>query len=74
MKRMLKCVFVFLFLGVLSPCVLGRHDICQREPRHTTAKRTPGDDGFSIQVKGLPAQGIYRPGETYSGEFSGILF
>jgi len=41
--------------------------ICDRVPIHTTSSKEKGDGGFSIQIKGLPVDGRYLPGETYSG-------
>lgn len=55
---MLLCVFARTWGKQLS--------ICERLPIHTTAPRTPGDNGYSILIKGLPYSGIYKPGETYS--------
>lgn len=44
--------------------------ICERYPRHTTAQRTPGDNGFRVRVLGVPSPDGYIPGEVYTGEIS----
>jgi hypothetical protein len=49
-------------------CLLGPTQACLREPReeHSTALRTPGDNGFHIQVSGEPER--YVPGAVYTCE------
>ncbi|KAI1304606.1 Spondin-1 [Halotydeus destructor] len=37
---------------------------CNREPRDTQARRTPGDSGFKIKISGNPER--YTPGEVYT--------
>lgn len=42
---------------------------CERRPTHTTAHKTPGDNGFSIKILGLPpTTDFYEPGHDYTGE------
>lgn len=57
---------IFILCNILH--TNGQSRICDRVPIHTTAAKTKGDGGFSILVKGLPVDGRYIPGETYSGE------
>lgn len=49
-------------------CLLGTAHACVREPReeHSTALRSPGDNGFHIQVSGEPER--YVPGAVYTCE------
>ena len=42
--------------------------ICERRPIHTTAQQTKGNNGFRIYVEGVPTEGKYRPGASYTGE------
>jgi hypothetical protein len=51
-------------------CLLGPTHACVREPRdeHSTALRSPGDNGFRIQVSGEPER--YVPGAVYTCESS----
>ena len=43
---------------------------CIREPReeHSTALRSPGDNGFRIQISGEPER--YLPGAVYTCEYN----
>jgi hypothetical protein len=49
-------------------CLLESTHACLREPReeHSTALRSPGDNGFHIQVSGEPER--YVPGAVYTRE------
>lgn len=62
--------FVITVIFLLWNVILtkGQVSVCNRVPIHTTTSKEKGDGGFSILVKGLPAEGRYLPGETYSGE------
>lgn len=60
-------LLVLIMIGIFGR-ISGQPSICLRKPIHTTAAQVPGDNGFSILVKGLPYAGVYEPGETYSGE------
>ncbi|XP_076466867.1 spondin-1-like isoform X2 [Babylonia areolata] len=40
--------------------------ICDRNPIHTTALKSPGDNGFKISFEGTPSQDKFQPGETYT--------
>jgi hypothetical protein len=53
-------------------CLLGSTHACLREPReeHSTALRSPGDNGFHIQVSGEPER--YVPGAVYTCESAGL--
>ena len=42
--------------------------ICDRNPIHTTAQKTPGDNGFKISFEGTPSQDKFRPGDVYTGK------
>ena len=42
--------------------------ICDRNPIHTTAQKTPGDNGFKISFEGTPSEDKFRPGEVYTGK------
>ncbi|XP_069691847.1 spondin-1 [Periplaneta americana] len=55
-----------LQLVVLAVCLLSISQGCVREPReeHSTALRSPGDNGFHIQVSGEPER--YVPGAVYT--------
>ena len=67
-RRVLEVILLLQLLNLVV--VLGKKlSLCDRVPIHTTAPRTAGDHGFTIYVKGLPAEGKYTPGQTYSGEF-----
>jgi hypothetical protein len=55
-------------------CVLGSATrACVREPKeeHSTALRSPGDNGFHIQVSGEPER--YVPGAVYTCEFVAVV-
>ena len=47
---------------------------CVREPKeeHSTALRSPGDNGFRIQVSGEPER--YVPGSVYTCEFVPVTY
>jgi hypothetical protein len=55
-------------------CLLGSTHACLREPReeHTTALRSPGDNGYHIQVSGEPER--YVPGAVYTCESAGLNY
>ena len=42
--------------------------ICDRNPIHTTAQKTSGDNGFKISFEGTPSEDKFRPGEVYTGK------
>lgn len=52
----------------MAICLLASTHACLREPREqdSTALRSPGDNGFHIQVSGEPER--YVPGAVYTCE------
>ena len=46
---------------------------CERRPTHTSAHKTPGDNGFSIKILGRPPPQYYEPGQDYEGKISDSL-
>ena len=59
-------VLVYLLVSTTKACV--------REPKeeHSTALRSPGDNGFRIQVSGEPER--YVPGSVYTCEFVALTY
>jgi len=46
---------------------------CERKPTHTSALKTPGDNGFSIKILGSPPVTFYKPGHNYQGMYFKFL-
>lgn len=69
----LSVVCFFCGLGAARGVASYVKAICDRNPIHTTALKTHGDNGFKISLEGQEAAHSpdkYRPGQTYTGEFS----
>ncbi|KAK7480673.1 hypothetical protein BaRGS_00028041, partial [Batillaria attramentaria] len=65
--KTVACVVCFMcLLGSARAVASYVKAICDRNPIHTTAPKTAGDNGFTISVEGLPTPGKYRPGEVYT--------
>ena len=63
----------WVILAGLGVLVSGDHrpntrDVCRRDPSHTIASPTSGDNGFRIKFAGKPLLDKYTPKQVYTGE------
>ncbi|XP_041350628.1 spondin-1-like [Gigantopelta aegis] len=74
MRGLLLCV-VYLLSVLLSARAAKSYAkaICERHPIHTTAQQTKGNNGFRIYIEGVPTEGKYRAGESYTVTLNGTL-
>lgn len=67
-RMLARAVCLMCFLASARAVASYVRAICDRNPIHTTALKTAGDNGFKITIEGTPVPDKYRPGETYTGK------